>query len=117
MKQQGAMLAKGRLLGVQFGAVLENGLYVKLAQQAAQAAGRLAEGLAALGVPMLIDSPSNQIFPILSNDTIGTLAQSVSFEHWSTVDDNHSCIRFVTAWHTTQAEVDALLDLLRQLIG
>lgn len=117
MKQQGAMLAKGRLLGVQFGAVLEKGLYLQLAQQAAQAAERLAKGLTELGVPMLIDSPSNQIFPILSNDIIETLAQSVSFEHWSAVDDTHSCIRFVTAWHTTQEEVDGLLALLRQLLG
>ena len=117
MKQQGAMLAKGRLLGVQFGAVLENDLYRQLGRQAAQSAKLLAEGLAALGVPMLIDSPSNQLFPILSNETIAALAESVSFEHWSNVDDTRSCIRFVTAWHTTQEEVEALLALLRKLIG
>lgn len=115
MKQQGAMLAKGRLLGVQFGAVLENGLYLKLAQQAAQAAQLLADGLATLGVPMLIDSPSNQLFPILSNEIIELLQQSVSFEYWSSVSDTHSCIRFVTAWHTTKEEVEQLLSLLRNL--
>ena len=113
MKQQGAMLAKGRLLGVQFDALLENGLYLQLAQQAAQMAQLLSKGLAAMGVPMLIDSPSNQIFPIFSNDVIETLSQRVAFEYWSAVSDTHSCIRFVTAWHTTEAEVNALLDLLR----
>ena len=116
MKQQGAMLAKGRLLGVQFDTVLENDLYRQLGRQAADAAKELAEGLAALGIPMLIDSPSNQLFPVLSNETVEALSKTVSFEHWSTVDDAHRCIRFVTAWHTTKEDVEALLALLRQLI-
>lgn len=116
MKQQGAMLAKGRLLGVQFNAVLENGLYLKLAQQAAQTAQLLSDGLAALAVPMLINSPSNQLFPILPNEIIEALKQSVSFEHWSSVSHTHSCIRFVTAWHTTKEEVENLLSLLRDLL-
>jgi threonine aldolase len=110
------MLAKGRLLGIQFGAVLENDLYRQLGRQAAETAKHLATGLAELGVPVLIDSPSNQIFPVLPNEVIKVLAQSVSFEHISNVDDTHSCIRFVTAWHTTPEEVDALLALLQQLI-
>ena len=117
MKQQGAMLAKGRLLGVQFGAVLENDLYRQLGLHAARCARLLAEGMAELGIPMLINSPSNQLFPVLPNKVIEVLGQSVSFEHWSAVDDTHSCIRFVTAWHTEKEEVDALLALLRQLIG
>lgn len=117
MKQQGAMLAKGRLLGLQFGAVLEDELYVKLGQQAAQTAKLLLEGLKALGVPMLIDSPSNQLFPVLPNGVIEALKQAVSFEFWSAVSDTHSCIRFVTAWHTTKEEVQALLTLLRDVLA
>lgn len=117
MKQQGAMLAKGRLMGVQFGTVLENDLYLKLAQQAAQTAQLLADGLAKLGVPMLIDSPSNQLFPVLPNAVIEALQQDVSFEYWSSVSDTHSCIRFVTAWHTTKEEVAQLLSLLRDLLA
>ena len=117
MKQQGAMLAKGRLLGIQFGEVLENDLYRRLGRQAAESAKLLTAGLAELKVPMFIDSPSNQIFPVLSNAVIEALAQNVSFEHISDVDDTHSCIRFVTAWHTTKEEVQALLALLRQLMG
>ncbi len=117
MKQQGAMLAKGRLLGVQFGAVLENDLYTQLGQQAAEMAQLLTDGLAALGVPMLIDSPSNQLFPVFPDEVIEALQQSVSFEYWSRVDDTHSCVRFVTAWHTTKQEVTALLDLLRNLFA
>lgn len=113
MKQQGAMLAKGRLLGIQFDTVMDNDLYRQLGRQAAETARRLNDGLKALGVPMLIDSPSNQIFPVLSNEIIEVLARSVSFELISTVDDSHRCIRFVTAWHTTEEEVDALLTLLK----
>ena len=110
------MLAKGRLLGVQYNAVLENGLYQKLGQQAAETAHLLAEGLKALGVKMLIDSPSNQLFPILPNRVIEKLQEAVSFEHWSSVDEANSCIRFVTAWHTTKEEVEALLTLLGNLL-
>lgn len=117
MKQQGAMLAKGRLLGLQFDTILKDGLYLKLAQQAAESAKLLADGLAALGVSMLIDSPSNQIFPVFTNQVVKQLEEQVSFEYWSAVDDAHSCIRFVTAWHTTKEEVTALLDLLRKLLA
>lgn len=116
MKQQGAMLAKGRLLGVQYCAVLENGLYLQLAQQAMRSATRLAEGLRQLRLPMLIDSPTNQLFPIVPNAVIERLQQQVSFEIWGPVDEIRSCIRFVTAWHTTEAEVDALLEILKTLL-
>lgn len=116
MKQQGAILAKGRLLGVQYCAALENGLYMQLAEQAAKAAQKLSQGLKALGVEMLIDSPSNQLFPVFSKETVEKLQQEVAFEYWSSVDDARDCIRFVCAWHTTEEEVDALLKLLGQLI-
>jgi threonine aldolase len=115
MKQQGAMLAKGRLLGVQFDTVLENGLYQQLGRKSTETAKLLADGMEKFGIPMLINSPSNQLFPILSNDTIEELSKSVSFEHWSQVDATRSCIRFVTAWHTTKDEVNELLALLQQL--
>lgn len=115
MKQQGAMLAKGRLLGVQFCAALEDGLYMTLAEQAAKMAGRLSRGLEKLGIPMLIQSPSNQIFPIFPRETIEKLQNEVSFEYWSDVDGDRGCIRFVTAWHTTEEEVSALLALVEKL--
>ena len=116
MKQQGATLAKGRLLGVQFCAALENGLYMQLAHQSIRAAKQLAEGLKALQVPMLIDSPSNQLFPILPHSVAEALREQVSFEHIRWVDEDHECVRFVTAWHTTAQEVEALLTLLGRLL-
>ena len=113
LKQQGAMLAKGRLLGVQFLAVLEDGLYEQLGRQSMAAAKTLSAGLQALQIPQLIQSPSNQLFPILPNHVVQALQEHVSFELWSAVDAEHSCIRFVTAWHTTQDEVDRLLAQLQ----
>ncbi len=117
LKQQGAMLAKGRLLGVQYIAALENGLYMELANQSMSAARQLREGLQAMNIPMFIDSPSNQLFPILPTDVIATLQEQVEFEFWSKIDEGHSCIRFVTAWHTTEEEVAALLTLLQKLLA
>ena len=68
-------------------------------------------------MPVLIDSPSNQIFPIVPNGVMEALGQSVSFEFWSSVSDTHSCIRLVTAWHTTKEEVQQLLTLLGDLLA
>ena len=116
LKQQGAMLAKGRLLGVQFLAALENDLYEQLGRQAMAAADMLREGLQALQIPQLIQSPSNQLFPILPHSVIEALRETVSFEHWCDVDEDHSSIRFVTAWHTTAEEVRALLAQLKALL-
>ena len=117
MKQQGAMMAKGRLLGVQYCVAMQDGLYMTLGKQALSAANRLSQGLKELGIALLIDSPSNQVFPIFPNSVIETLAKSVSFEFWSKVDDTHSAIRFVTAWHTTQEDVEALLALLKTVLS
>ena len=116
MKQQGAILAKGRLLGIQFDTALKDGLYMELAERSMVAARMLTAGLKELGIPLLIDSPSNQVFPILPNGIRDELAKQVSFELWSVVDEHRSCVRFVTAWHTTEEEVQELLDLLRNLL-
>lgn len=112
MKQQGAMLAKGRLLGVQFEAVLKDGLYLALAAHANAMAKRLAEGLGKLGVPLLVPAESNQVFPILPDGAVEALRKGVEFEVERKMDDGHTCIRFVTAWHTAPEDVDALLNLL-----
>lgn len=114
MKQQGAMLAKGRLLGVQFQAVLRDGLYLRLASHANAQAGRLAAGLAELGVPLLAPAESNQVFPILSDAAVERLRKSVEFEVERRMDEGRTCIRFVTAWHTAPEDVDALLALLKE---
>ena len=115
MKQQGAMLAKGRLLGVQFEAVLRDGLYLSLASHANALAKRLAESLEKSGIPLLVQAESNQVFPILPDRAVEALRQDVEFEVERKMDGARTCIRFVTAWHTAEADVDALLELLENL--
>ena len=116
MKQQGAILAKGRLLGVQFSAILRDGLYLSLAAQANRLARRLAEGLEDLGVPLLFPAQSNQLFPVLPDSVVEALEGEVSFELQERLEGSRSCIRLVTAWDTAQEEVDGLLALLGRLL-
>lgn len=113
VKQRGGMLAKGRLLGVQFQALMRDGLWLKAAAHANAMAARLREGLAALGISMAADSPTNQIFPILTNPKCEALSNAFSFEIWDRPDPEHTTVRFVTSWATTDEAVDALLDALR----
>ena len=115
MKQQGAILAKGRLLGVQFGAILKDGLYLELARHANRMALRLREGLVRLGYPLAYDSPSNQLFPVLTAAQSAALAEDCAFETIELLADGRLCVRFVTSWTTQEAEVDALLDRLEAL--
>lgn len=115
MKQQGAMLAKGRLLGVQFQAILRDGLYGKLASHANAMAKRLAEGLADRGIPLLVPAESNQVFPILPDEAAAKLGGEAEFELERKMDGAHTCIRFVTAWHTSEEDVDKLLKALDAL--
>lgn len=115
MKQQGAMLAKGRLLGVQFEAILKDGLYLELAAHANALTMRLAAGLEALGVPLLVPAESNQVFPILPDRAVEVLGEQVEFEIERELDTSRTCIRFVTAWHTAEADVDALLAIIGRL--
>ena len=109
MKQQGAMLAKGRLLGIQYEEILRDGLYLELAAHANRLAKRLAAGLEELGVPLLVPAESNQVFPILPDMAVEALREDAAFEVERTVDGTHTCIRFVTAWHTAPEDVEALL--------
>lgn len=111
LKQRGAMLAKGRLLGLQFQALLQDGLYLDLARHANEAAFRLREGLTALGYPFLAPSPSNQQFPILPNPTVKQLqTMGYEFEIQQAMDGDHTCIRLVTSWATPKEAVDQFLQ-------
>ena len=112
IKQHGAMLAKGRLLGIQFGTLFTNGLYEKLGENGIRTASVIKKALKAKGIPLLLDSPTNQIFPVLSYETIKKLSQDVNFEFWERVDDTHSAIRFVTSWATADKDIEALISLL-----
>nr|WP_326185835.1 beta-eliminating lyase-related protein [uncultured Oscillibacter sp.] len=110
MKQRGAVLAKGRLLGVQFQALLEDGLYLDIARHANEMAFRLRDGVAALGYPFPVPSPSNQQFPVLPNRVVEALrAKGYEFEIDRAVDPDHTCVRFVTSWATPERAIDTFL--------
>ena len=110
MKQRGAMLAKGRLLGVQFQALLEDGLYFDMARHANDMAFRLRDGVAALGYPFPVPSPSNQQFPVLPNTVMEQLrSMGYEFEIDRPADPDHTIVRFVTSWATPESAIDQFL--------
>ena len=110
MKQRGAILAKGRLMALQFQALLEDGLYFDIARHANDMAIRLRDGMAALGYEFPIPSPSNQQFPVLPNTVSRQLEEmGYQFEPERIVDADHTCVRFVTSWATPQSAVDEFL--------
>lgn len=116
IKQRGAMLAKGMVVGAQFEALFEDGLFLELGAHANAMAQRLQGGLKDAGIALLIDSPSNQIFPVLSHAQIEALAQVVAFERWAPYSETHAAIRFVTSWATRPEAVEALIAALAGLV-
>lgn len=110
IKQRGAMLAKGRLLGVQFQALLKDNLYFDMARHANEMSFRLRDGIAALGYPFPVPSASNQQFPVLPNTVIEQLnAKGYEFEIDHAEDNTHTCVRFVTSWATPESAIDTFL--------
>ena len=117
MKQRGALLAKGRLIGAQFAAFFEDDLYFDLARRANATAERLARGVAALGFGFLTQSPTNQIFPIFPDTLIAELRKSYGFHVWSRADETHSAVRLVTSWATKEEDVDGFLTTLKGCVA
>lgn len=115
VKQHGALLAKGRLLGVQFGALFKDGLYFEIARDAVRKAIRLKEAFIAHGYKVEVDSPTNQQFFRLPNDVVDRLAEEVSFEMWGPRGDAESVVRFVTGWTTTDADIDEVINILNRI--
>ena len=115
MKQKGGMLAKGRLLGLQFDALLEDGLYFRLSEHADRLAGKLKAAFLELGWRPLVDSGSNQQFFILPDAALEALARDYAFAYWARVDESHSAARFCTSWATREEDVDRLIADLRRL--
>ena len=111
IKQHGALLAKGWVLGLQFDTLFTDNLYLRAAENAIATAAVLREGLRAKGVEFYIDSPTNQIFPVLDNEKIAQLRKQVSFNLWAPLDETRSVIRFVTSWASEEADIQALLRL------
>lgn len=117
IKQHGGMLAKGRLLGVQFDALMEDDLYEKIAAHADRLADKLRHCLKELGVPFLVENTTNQLFPVLPDGVLDALAEDFVFSEQERVDETHRAVRFCTSWATKEESVDALCIRLRQLLG
>lgn len=115
IKQRGGMLAKGRLLGIQFQTLMEHDLYLPLAAHANQMAQRIKNVMVDCGVSFFVESTTNQIFPILPNRVINELKKEYMFQTWCCIDDEHTAMRFVTSWATSEEAVNTFCDDFRRL--
>lgn len=109
VKQHGALLAKGRLLGVQFGALFRDGLYERIGEEAVRLALKIREAFRKAGYKVVIESPTNQQFFQLPNDVIDRLRESIAFDYWGPRGERESVVRFVTSWSTTEQDVEMLI--------
>ncbi len=112
VKQHGALLAKGRLLGLQFEALFTEGLYEQIGRKAVAQALRIREAFRAKGYEVVVPSPTNQQFFRLPNEVIDRLKQEASFELWGPRGATETVVRFVTGWSTTDEDVDRLIAML-----
>ena len=112
VKQRGAMVAKGRLLGVQFDALFTDDLYRTISAHAIRLAMKLKEGFKSKGYPLLLDSPTNQQFVILDQEQFDRLGKDFKFCVWEPVDETHTAVRFATSWATREEDVDTLLAMI-----
>lgn len=113
IKQRGALLAKGRLLGIQFLELMKEDLYFELAAHANRQAMKIKKALKERGVKFLSDTYTNQIFPILSNSLIEKLSEKFEFYVWKKIDDDFSAIRIITSWNTADEPVDEFIEIIK----
>ena len=108
VKKRGALLAKGRLLGIQFDALFTDDLYFKISGHAIEMAERMKEIFAGKGYAFHIESPTNQQFVVLENEQMERLKRDVAFSFWENLDEKHTVVRFATSWSTTEEDLRAL---------
>ena len=111
-KQNGAVLAKGRLLGLQFDTLFTNNLYRSIGGAGIRAAERMRSAFLRAGYRLALESPTNQIFVLLENNEMERLAELVGFSYWESADPNHTVVRFASSWATTRDQTDRLEQLL-----
>lgn len=109
MKQRGATLAKGRLLGVQFDTLFTDGLYRKAAQYAVELAMRLRRAFEEKGFELYYDSPTNQQFPVIPDEMLKKLSAKYSYSVWTHLPDGRTAVRFCTSWATREEDADELI--------
>ncbi len=112
IKNRGALLAKGWLLGVQFDTLFTDDLYMKIAQNGVDKAIRLRNAIEAKGYPIYLESPTNQQFVVVENSKLAELSKKIGFNPQEAVGKSHTVIRFATSWATTDEQIDELISLL-----
>lgn len=115
VKRRGALLAKGRLPGIQFDALFTDDLYFEISRHAIDMAQQLKKIFKDNEIPFYLESPTNQQFVILENNQMKELQKNVAFSFWEKFDENHTVVRFVTSWSTTQGDLDMLAQALKLL--
>lgn len=115
IKQRGALMAKGFVVGIQFETLFEDELYFSLAKHANKMAEKIADALKDLGYEFYAPPMTNQLFPILSNDILDDLSKDFLYSIEAKVDKNNSAVRFVTSWATTEESVNKLISFFKNL--
>ena len=112
IKQHGALLAKGRIAGVQFDTLFTDNLYLQIGRTAIDAAAKIRAALLEKGVRLAFPSPTNQLFPLLENGQAERLSEKVDMGFWERIDEDHVIMRIATSWATRDEDVSSLIDLL-----
>ncbi len=115
IKQRGGMLAKGRMLGLQFIGLMEEGRYLSAAHKANRQALAIRAALEEKGISFLIPSPTNQQFPVLTDKQLAALAPNFSWDFWEKMPDGRNAVRFCTSWATKDEAVEALVAAIQEL--
>ena len=111
VKQRGGLLAKGRLLGVQFDALFTDGLYEEIGRHGIETAEKIKKILREAGLEFFLETPTNQQFVILENERMQELKKEVGFDFWEAYDDSRTVVRFATSWSTTEEDLKKLVDV------
>lgn len=113
LKQHGGMLAKGRLLGIQFAELFRDGLYFRLARHAVETAQKLKRGIVACGCPLAVDTVTNQIFPIIDKEVLAALREDFAIGFWEKYDDKRDVVRLCTSWATEDSMAESFVEKLK----
>ena len=112
MKQHGALLAKGRILGIQFETLFSDNLYLKIGEPAILAADKIREALKAKGYQLYFETPTNQIFVVLNDEQMARLEKIIAFSFWEKISENKTVVRIATSWATKISDVEKLISAL-----
>lgn len=115
IKQHGALLAKGRLLGIQFDELFKDNLYQTIGKDAISYANQIRLACKNAGLPLYFENPTNQVFCIVNDEQMKKLSQKVIFSYWEKYDDKHTIIRFATSWSSRKEDVEALCKVIEEL--